>query len=113
MNSDLKNTNNLFAYWKFNEAGSRHISDHSPNPTPIIVSAFGRDCASWRFVDQEFPVLASYDQTITGDSQFPDEPVSLTRTLIASANQRLTTITIGLDQTLEFWVSSFLKSRCI
>ena len=63
------------------------------------------DYTSWRYVDQRFPYLASYDEICVGDGDSHLKPISPSRTLIADVNMKLDKINISGKQTLEFWVS--------
>jgi hypothetical protein len=101
--------NGLLGYWKLNEAYSNYISDYAENPSHTSLFEFGEECASWRFVDEAFPMLPLYDQTPISINQFFKEPISLTRTLISDTDQLLSTFTTTGYQTLELWVISYSK----
>ena len=109
INSYLKERDELLAYWKFSEAWNGVIQDNSNDPTHINLNEDVIGKASWRYIDQPFYDLASYDQV----SGLITEPVHFTRTLVADTNVKLKEFEMLERMTLEFWVTLLIKNRCM
>ena len=61
--------------------------------------------ASWKFIDQGFPELASYDETSSGTNEGLLTRVdSFVRSLVTDSEVTLTKFVLNSKETLEFWV---------
>ena len=102
-----KRLEKLIAYWRFNEPGNRIVADYSQNPTNIDLLNYMEGKSYWQYVDEPFPILASYSQISTSDIfGSPLEPISNCRVLYGNNPLELTDFTVSEEQTLEFWVTS-------
>ena len=60
--------------------------------------------ATWQYVDQPFPELAEYNQTIRGDSSFPLSPMPSSKMLFENSEIEISSVKVTGTQSIEFWV---------